>query len=95
MIFYSLSFSAWASETGTETITRYIEYNALLEAQWAYGVSKNNYQKLQFIYEPEINIELPNNHKLTMIGRLRGDINDKLEPVVHRKLKYHRYPVAD
>ena len=80
VIFCSICFSTWASGAGTEAIFRNIEYSALLETQWAYGVSKNSNQKLQFIYEPEINIELPNNHKLTMIGRLRGDINDKLEP---------------
>lgn len=80
MIFCSLSFSAWANETGTETIASYIEYSAVLETQWAYGVTKKSNQKLQFIYEPEINVELPNNHKLTVIGRLRGDIYDKLEP---------------
>lgn len=80
MVFCSLSFSTWASETGTETIFRQIEYSALLETQWAYGITRQSSQKLQFIYEPEFNIALPNNHKFTMIGRLRGDIMDKLEP---------------
>ncbi len=75
-----MCFSTWASETGTESTFGNIEYSAMLETQWAYGVTKKSNQKFQFIYEPEINIELPNNQKFTMIGRLRGDISDKLEP---------------
>ncbi len=80
MVFCSISFNAWPSETDNEKIFSNIEYSALLETQWAYGISRKSSQKLQFIYEPEINIELPNNQKLTMIGRLRGDIEDNLEP---------------
>lgn len=80
MICCGLSFSAWASETGTESIFKAIDYSAVLDTRWAYGIANKSSQKLQFIYEPEFNVELSNNHKLTMIGRLRGDINDKLEP---------------
>lgn len=86
LIFSALwASSTWASESGAgddlqQDQIKDIEYSALLETEWAYGTVANSSQKLEFIFEPEINIELQNNRKLTMIARLRGDVEDKLEP---------------
>jgi len=74
------SLAANAADTGREGQDLNIEFSALLETEWAYGTAKDSNQKLEFIFEPEINIELQNNSKLTTIGRLRGDIEDRLEP---------------
>ena len=78
-------FSTWAVGSGSEAQRNdgrndNIEFSALLETEWAYGTVQDSSQKLEFIFEPEVNIELQNNHKLTAIGRLRADGEDKLEP---------------
>ena len=56
------------------------EFSTLLEIEWAYGTTRGSSQKLEFIFDPEVNIELHNNDKVTVIGRLRVDAEDKLEP---------------
>ena len=78
---YFLLFLFILSSSNTqadETVT--IDFSALLKTEWAYGTVEHSNQKMEFIFEPEINIELNNNDKFTMIARLRGDIEDKLEP---------------
>lgn len=74
------SFSAWAAETAGEEMSNNVEFSAMLESEWAYGTVQDSTQKLEFIFEPEVNIDLQDDSKLTVIGRLRADSEDKLEP---------------
>lgn len=57
-----------------------IDFSALLKTEWAYGTDQHSSQKIEFIFEPEIIVDLNNDRTLTMIARLRGDIEDKLAP---------------
>ena len=68
---------------GTDSVVeedQRVEFSALVETEWAYGTKQHSSQKLELLFEPEVNVALPNNRKLTAIGRLRADARDKLEP---------------
>ena len=57
-----------------------IELSGLFEAELSVGTATDNVQKAEFILTPEMGIELSPATRLTIIGRLRGDIVDELEP---------------
>jgi hypothetical protein len=55
------------------------EFSALFELEWAYGTTQNSSQKFEFMFIPEMELTLQNNHKLTMNIRFREDIEDNIE----------------
>lgn len=75
-----LPVCAWANdENATEQDSR-LEFNSLLEVEWAYGTVDKINQKQELVFEPEMDIELNENSKITTIARLRTDAVDRLEP---------------
>jgi len=58
-----------------------IEASALLESEVAFGIGLHKKQKLEIMFQPELEIELPLGLDLTAIGRIRTEAFDKLEPV--------------
>ncbi len=63
-----------------ETILDDIEFSGLFETEVSFGTAANEIQKAEFVVTPEVGIELSPVTRLTIIGRLRGDIVDELEP---------------
>ena len=51
---------------------------ALFESEAGFGITEGEFQKFEFILEPELEIELPYNLKLTFIGRAKLDAFDEL-----------------
>lgn len=73
-----------AAAAGEATATRWWEQNvqatALVETEWALGTTDGSTQKAQLEVYPEVDVALPADASLTVIGRARGDIVDRLEP---------------
>ena len=63
-----------------EQLKQRLHLSALSEARYALGTDGTSSQKLEFIIQPELEIELPLDLELTAIGRLRADAFDELEP---------------
>ncbi len=74
-----LFFGIQTVALGTENESLDIEYSSMFETEWAYGTVVNNSQKLELIFEPEVNIDFQYNSKFTAIARLRVDVEDNLE----------------
>jgi len=64
----------------SRTLSDRISFSAFLNAEWAYGYSENRHQKMEVYLEPEVEIDLFSDIRLTGIARLRGDGYDRLEP---------------
>ena len=64
------------AETGLDDI----EFSGLFETEVSFGTAASEIQKAEFVLTPELAIDLSPVTRLTVIGRLRGDIVDKLEP---------------
>ncbi len=54
--------------------------STLIEGESAIGTRDGNSQKLELIFEPEIEMKLPFRSRLKAIGRARGDFFDRLSP---------------
>ena len=67
-----------ASESLLTRWMKRIDASALVEMEAAFG-TRGGPQKLELKFEPELNIDLPYELRLTAIGRVRGDAFDKLE----------------
>ena len=63
-----------------ESIAKRIELSGKFESQLAFGTTTHIAQKKAFLLTPEIGIDLTPALHLTVIGRLRSDIADELEP---------------
>ena len=63
-----------------EGILDRVEFSGLLEIELAIGTASGDVQKAEFVLTPEINLDLSPTTRLTVIGRLRGDLADDLEP---------------
>jgi hypothetical protein len=61
------------------------ELDALIEAEWAQEFRKGDGQKLEISFEPELEIKLPHNAGLTLIGRFYGEGLSHLEPGMPRQ----------
>ncbi len=57
-----------------------IEFSGMFESEMAVGTVMENAQKAEFVLTPEIGVDVTSSLRLTVIGRLRGDIVDELEP---------------
>ena len=57
-----------------------IELSGMLESELAFGISSGDLEKAEFVLEPEIGVDLTPKTRLSVIGRLRGDFVDNLEP---------------
>ncbi len=55
-----------------------IELDAEIEIKWATDLSSGDAQMLEGRFEPELEIALPWDLSLTAIGRLRGDVYDRM-----------------
>ena len=58
----------------------HIESSATFEIESATNTADGSSQKLEMIFEPELNIRLPAGMDLPAIGRVRSDTFDDLEP---------------
>ena len=57
-----------------------MEFSGMLETELAIETVSGDVQKAEFVLTPEIGVDLTPSMRLTVIGRLRGDIVDELEP---------------
>jgi hypothetical protein len=74
-------FVTTASVTATagETLDR-LDFSGIFESELATETESGETQKAEFILTPEIGLELTGSTRFTVIGRVRGDIVDELEP---------------
>ncbi len=63
-----------------ERIIDGMELSGMLETELAIETVTGDVQKAEFVLTPEIGVDLTPSMRLTVIGRLRGDIVDELEP---------------
>ncbi len=57
-----------------------ISSSALIEGAWAVSTTDGKSQKLELIFEPEMEIKLPFRSRLKAIGLARADLFDRLSP---------------
>ncbi len=76
----SLFAIAVTSGAGAGEILDSIELSGLFETEVSVGTVTDDVQKTEFILTPEVGIELSATTRLTVIGRLRADVVDELEP---------------
>ena len=57
-----------------------IELSALFESEVAISTVTGDTQKVEIVLTPEIGLDLTRSTRLTLIGRLRGNLVDELEP---------------
>jgi hypothetical protein len=58
----------------------HVDFSALFQMESAIDLRDGGGQKLEVQLEPELNIALPKDLDLTLIGRIRSDLLDNLEP---------------
>lgn len=63
-----------------EDIADAVDLSGTFETELSIGTATGDIQKTELVLTPEITIELTPTSRLTVIGRLRGDIVDDLEP---------------
>ena len=63
-----------------ERILDTLEFSGMLETELALGIQDGDIQKAEFVLTPEFSVDLIPALRLTIIGRLRGDTADDLEP---------------
>ena len=63
-----------------ERIIDGMELSGMLETELAIETVTGDVQKAEFVLTPEIGVDLTPSMRLTVIGRLRGDVVDELEP---------------
>lgn len=56
------------------------ELTGLLQSEIAYGIEAEDVHKVEVVLIPEVGVDLTPNFRLTIVGRLRGDAVDELEP---------------
>ena len=69
-----------ASGADAGDFTDNIELSGVAESELAIGTGNGDAQKAEFVLTPEITSALSSATRMTVIGRLRGDIVDELEP---------------
>lgn len=69
-----------ASVALAEGLINDVELSGLLDSEIASGTVTGDVQKAELIFTPEIGMEIGDSMRLTVIGRLRGDLVDELEP---------------
>ena len=69
-----------AVDARSQGIIDSIELSGLFESEQAIATATGDAQKAEFILSPEIAVDLTSSTRLTLIGRLRGDLVDNLEP---------------
>jgi len=57
-----------------------VSFGALVEMEWAQEFATGDGQKAEFQFSPELDVELPGDLDLTLIGRFRTELLDELEP---------------
>ncbi len=75
----SLTFTGGASAKA-DGIFGSIELSGMFDSELAIGTVTGDVQKAEFVLTPEIGVDVTPSLRLTVIGRLRGDIVDELEP---------------
>ncbi len=69
-----------ASQSGqAEGVFESLDFTGTFENRTAVAFS-GNLQKSEFVFLPEVSIDLSAKSRVTIIGRLRGDVKDRLEP---------------
>jgi len=63
-----------------ERIIGGMELSGMFETELAIEIVTGDVQQAEFVLTPEIGVDLTPSMRLTVIGRLRGDIVDELEP---------------
>jgi len=64
----------------SDTIENAVTFTGKLRHESALDIDDGNGQKVETIFQPELEIELPDGFNLTAIGRARWDTRDRLEP---------------
>jgi hypothetical protein len=81
LIFLASAFTAVAGAGAqAEGAIDNIEFSGTFESEWAIDVEADAVQKAEFVLMPEIGLDLAPSTRITVIGRLRADIADELEP---------------
>jgi len=57
-----------------------LDFSGTFETRTALGFKSGDIQKSEFILTPEISFSLSDKTRLTVVGRIRGDLKDQLEP---------------
>ncbi len=79
-LFASALSATGCSHANVDAMIDSITVSGMFESEQAFGTRTGDPQKSEFILTPEIGLELSGSTQFTVIGRLRGDIVDKLEP---------------
>ncbi len=61
------------------TATAEINAAITINSEWGYSTEANNTEKLETTIKPEIEIDLSHHIKLTAIGRVRGDVENRID----------------
>ncbi|PCI64771.1 MAG: hypothetical protein COB37_00305 [Kordiimonadales bacterium] len=83
LYWYSLAASALVAGAAIPTHARAsdtLELSAILETQTALGFKQGDLQKNEFIFKPELGFDFGSSSRFTLIGRIRGDSQGRLEP---------------
>jgi Protein of unknown function (DUF1302) len=78
--FASALSSAGASKASAGDILDAIEFSGMIESEVATGTVTGDVEKSELVLTPEIAANLTPTTRLSIIGRLRGDLADDLEP---------------
>jgi len=57
-----------------------LKFSGIFETQTALAFQGSALQKSDFVLTPELSFDITSNTRFTLIGRLRGDVKDRLEP---------------
>ena len=77
---FTLAFLPVREGCADSKLPEWVELSAETELVWAIGTGRGRSQQAQLIFKPETEIELREDLRLTVIGRLRADAYDELEP---------------
>lgn len=71
---------AGTASPATADLSDKIDFSGLFEVETATEVAGLNLQSSRFVLTPDVRYEISGSTQLTLIGRLRGDLKDQLEP---------------
>lgn len=77
-----------ASETPRQDRESRLHFGATWEHEWGLGAGDGDAQKFESIFQPELQLELPADMRLTVIGQLRADTVGELGPDASRPPNY-------
>ena len=76
----SVLTTTFGAAAKAEGIIDSIEFSGMFESELAIDTATGDAQKAEFVLTPEIGLDLTPSTRFTIIGRLRSDFEDQLEP---------------